>query len=597
MHEMDMEARAGVYLYRAGKNRSRSTGDADPVTTELVRNALNSAANQMKNTIVRTAFSPIVYEALDFCAALYDRDMCLLAQAPTLPIFLGTMGFCVEAAVAAVGGADQLEPGDVVLYNMPYGTGSHAQDAAIVMPIFLDGGELIGYVANKAHWSDIGAKNPYCTDTTDLFQEGVLFPGVKLYRRGELVPDIARIVAANTRMPKWVQGDVNAQVASARIGARALVEIVGRFGLQTFRACVDRMYDHGEAVVRSFFEKLPDGKYAAFGHLDNDGLGDDPIDFEIGVEIEGSIVRLDYSKVPDAVEGPLNCPLPSTVSASRVAIGMLVGEGVSPNEGHSRPIEILTRPGSIFHPVAPQPCYMYGWSLFQAMDAIYLALAKSFAGLVPSGSANDICYVAAYGTLRDSGEPFINGYSLPVGQGAQASKDGATMYITALAKSNLPSAEIQEAKFPILFKKWEFTTDSCGAGQFRGGTGWDYQWQVLQELRLISTIERTKVPSWGQQGGLSGTANRLVLEYPDGRAEEIRKVTGMRVPAGTVVKVHCGGGGGYGPPTARGAAAIEQDLAEGLISEGHVRQHYPHALPQMQSIAMGRTGNVRQDNR
>ncbi len=226
---------AASVVYRAGRGFSAGAVDADPVTTEVIRHGLNSAAEQMKRALVRTAFSPVIYEVLDFAVAIYDRQVRLLAQAPSLPLFMGTMSFCVEAAVAAVGGEEALEPGDIVLYNYPYGTGSHPQDAAVVMPVFLRDEELIGYATIKGHWLDIGGKEPYSTDTVDVFQEGTIFPGVKLYSRGRLVRDIYRMALANSRVPKMVAGDINAEVVGVRTAASALLRLVERHGLETFQ--------------------------------------------------------------------------------------------------------------------------------------------------------------------------------------------------------------------------------------------------------------------------------------------------------------------------------------------------------------------------
>src|SRR5215468_5421021 len=209
----------------------------------------------MKRALIRTAFSPVIYEVLDFAVAIYDRQVRLLAQAPSLPLFMGTMNFCVQAAVDAVGGEDALEPGDIVLYNYPYGTGSHPQDAAVVMPVFHRDEELIGYATIKGHWLDIGGKEPYSTDTVDVFQEGTIFPGVKLYRRGQLVRDIYRMALANSRVPKMVAGDLNAEVVGVRTGTAGLLRLVERYGLDTFSECVEQMFDHGESVVRSYFEQ------------------------------------------------------------------------------------------------------------------------------------------------------------------------------------------------------------------------------------------------------------------------------------------------------------------------------------------------------
>jgi N-methylhydantoinase B len=236
-------------IFRAKPSEPGLGAAADPITTEVIRHALNSAAGQMKWTLVQTAFSPIIYEVLDFAVALYDRQVRLLSQAPAVPLFMGTMSFCVEEAVKAVGGEDNLDEGDVLLYNWPYGIGSHAQDSALIMPAFVDG-ELVGYAAIKEHWLDIGAKAPYCTDTTDVFQEGTFFPGVKLCRRGELVDDIYRTVLANSRMPNMLIGDLNAQINGVRAGTRALQAVIERHGLDPFRLAVERMFDHGEQIVR-----------------------------------------------------------------------------------------------------------------------------------------------------------------------------------------------------------------------------------------------------------------------------------------------------------------------------------------------------------
>ena len=183
-------------LHKAGLSRTAPSDPVDPITTEVVRHALNSAANQMKRALVRTAFSPVIYEVLDFAVALYDRDVRLLAQAPSLPMFMGTLNFCVTEAVKGIGGEENLNEGDIIIYNWPYGTGSHPQDLAVVMPAF-HGGELVGYAAIKGHWLDIGGKDPYCTDTIDVFQEGTIYPGVKIVEAGRMVDPIYRIILAN----------------------------------------------------------------------------------------------------------------------------------------------------------------------------------------------------------------------------------------------------------------------------------------------------------------------------------------------------------------------------------------------------------------
>ncbi|MEJ1961294.1 MAG: hydantoinase B/oxoprolinase family protein [Gammaproteobacteria bacterium] len=575
---------AALHLHSIAPHKAARTGrdsDADPVTTQIIRHALNSAARQMKRAAIRTSFSPIIYEALDFAVVLYDRQIRMLAQAPTLPIFMGTMSFCIEGAVNAVGGEQVLEPGDVLIYNTPYGTGSHAQDCAIVMPVFLPDGELVGYAANKGHWLDIGAKAPYCTDTTDVYQEGVMIPGVKLYKAGKLNDDIYRMVLANCRFRKAVEGDLNAQVASCHVGSRELLRVIERFGYAMFKACVERMFDHGEHVVREAISRIPAGTYRATCHMDNNGVDDLPIEFEVGVTIDEAGVRMDFTNVPDAQRGPVNCPLPSTVSAARITLAMLAGgANETPNEGHFRPLEVLTRPGSMFHPFEPQPCYLYGWPLMSAMEGIFQAFSEATSGGLPSGSAGDIAGVQYYGNMPGTGEPFYAGSALPVGQGALPHADGATLFVPALAQSQTQSPELQEAKLPIRYEKWEFTPDSAGAGQFRGGSGWELHFRLMQNVSVISVLERTKVPGWAQRGGVSGTPNRFEIDFADGHTETLIKVTDRYVPAGSRFRVYCGGGGGYGPPADRASAAVERDLLNGMITPAYAKKHHPHALQQ-----------------
>ncbi|MCY4087787.1 MAG: hydantoinase B/oxoprolinase family protein [Actinomycetia bacterium] len=566
-------------LYRAGIGSSTGVVDADPVSTEVVRHSLNSAANQMKRALIRTAFSPVIYEVLDFAVAIYDRQIRLLAQAPSLPFFMGTMNFCVEAAVEAVGGEERLDPGDIILYNYPYGTGSHPQDAAVVMPVFVDGAELVGYTTTKGHWLDIGGKDPYSTDTVDVHQEGTIFPGVKLFRKGELVEDILRMATANSRVPKMVAGDINAEVAAVRVGAAGLLRVINRYGLEAFAASVERMFDHGEAVVRSYFEKIPDGRYVGRGEMDDDGISDAPVPFEIVVEVDGSTVRLDYSGAPDAQVGPINCPIASTVSASRIAITMLAGGGEAPNEGHFRPIEVVARPGSMFHPEPPSPCFLYGWPAMQSLEVIYDAVSKVMPEAVPACSGGDICALVWWGIREETSEPWADGSPHPVGQGAHAHGDGASSLIHhAEAATRFSPTEVWEARNPWLLEKIELAPDSCGPGKHRGGLGVDMHFHMIEDAYVTAAVERTKNEPWGLEGGLPARPNCGMLYHVDGTTEPVAKATRLAVPKGATLVLQNGGGGGYGPPSERDPKAVHEDLREGYITEGHAREHYPHAF-------------------
>ncbi len=551
---------------------------ADPVLTEVIRQGLLSAAEQMKIALRRTAFSPIVYDMIDFCCALYDRDVRLLAQAQATPLFLGTMGFCVDACVRAVGGEETLEPGDVLFSTYAYDIGSHPQDAAIVVPAFLDGA-LIGYAAVKAHHMDMGAIEPFCTNTTDNFQEGAIFPGVRIFRGGKREEDMYRTVLANSRLPAALAGDLNAQIVAANVGLAALRRLIERYGLESFRAAVERIFDHGEATVRHFLERIPDGRYVGAGAMDNDGLSDELVPFTVAADISGSDVRVDFTDSPKQQAGPINCPLPTSVSAARLAIVAIAGGGESANEGHFRPIDVRTRPGSMFHAQPPAPIYLYGWPATQAIDAIHRAIADVMPEAVSAGSGGDYCGVVWWGR-RAGGEFWAGGTDHVTGQGATHDGDGGAplMHISFSGMRNTP-AETLELRYPLLVEKFELAQDSGGAGRFRGGPGVDIRYRMLENGAFSSPIERTRTSPWGLQGGEPGRPNALRVILPDDSERALTKTTAFSVEEGGVIEFSVGGGGGYGPPSERDPRAVLEDVEDGIVSAEAARRDYPHAFP------------------
>jgi N-methylhydantoinase B len=552
---------------------------ADPITTEVIRGGLNSAAEQMKRALIRTAFSPIITECYDLAVAIYDRECRLLAQALGLPIFMGTLNFCVTAAVAAVGGDQALEDGDILLYNIPYGSGSHPQDCAVVMPIFFEE-ELVGYSTLKAHWLDIAGKDPYSTDTVDVFQEGTIFPGVKLVKRGQLVDDIYRMAVANSRLPRSVGGDINAEVVGARTGTAAVQRILAQYGRETFDACVARMFEHGEATVRSYFGAVPDGDYVARAMMDSNGLDDIPVEFVVRVKVAGSDVTIDYSEAPDQQPGPINCPYPGTVSATRIAIGMLAGGTDAPNEGYFRPIKVVARPGSMFEPLPPAPCFLYCWPMFQAIDAIHRAIAKAMPDSVPAGSGGDNCSLVWWGQRERSGEAWTDGAPHPVGQGGHADGDGASSLIhVGESSTRFGPIEVWESRNPWVVETMELIPDSCGAGRHRGGLGVLFVFRMLEDAYVTTVVERMKMPPWGLDSGGEAAANKVVVRYPDGSiTPPFGKVTRLALPKGTRLELHTGGGGGFGDPLDRTAEAVRNDIADGYITETYAARHHPNAL-------------------
>ena len=547
----------------------------DPITSEIIRNSLNSAAEQMKKALVRSAFSPIIYEVLDFASAIYDKNYCMLSQSPSLPGFMGTLSFCVEQAVKEVGGEENIFDGDIIIYNNPYGSGSHSQDAALVKPVFIEN-KLIGYTAIKAHWLDTGGKEPYSTDTVDVFQEGTIYPGLKLYKKGKLEEDIFKLIKANSRVPKAIEGDLNAQLNGIIAGANALKRIVNKFGYELFYASVLEIYEHGEKLVRKSLQKIPDGTYSGFGQMDSNGVDEGVVKFKISIEVKGSDLILDFTDAPDQQNGPINCPLPSTVSKARVAFSMMAGNGEQPNEGFFRPLIVKTKKGTMFNPISPAPCFLNGWPGLQVIEVIYRILSEKLPEAFPASSGGCLAAAVWWGKREKDGEPWADGAPHPVGQGGFYNGDGVTSMHHNSAGTRISPTEIWESKNPWLINKIELAKDSCGAGEFRGGLGLDLEFEMIEETFITTVVERTKNPPWGIKDGKAGRANNVQVIKKNGDKFFMPKKSGYKLDKGDKIIFLTGGGGGYGNPEFRKIEKIEYDLKQEYLSKKYVEENFKH---------------------
>lgn len=565
----------------ANEFRGTQTLPPDPVLTEVIRHTLASAAEQMKTALVRASNSPGLYEILDFCTAVYDADARLLGQGQAMPTFLGTMGHCIERSVAAVGGRDALMPGDVLLNTYGYDIGSHPPDSAFVMPAFHDG-ELIGFATAKAHQADLGAISSYPMTSTDIWQEGLILPGVKIISEGVVDESVHRIILANSRNPVQLDNDMNALLYSLRVGAGELETLARRYGLDRYRSSIEDMFDQAEQFIRTAIEALPDGSCSASSHLDSDGITDEHIPLSLTVEVVGSEVIVDLTEAADQTTGPTNCPLPGTLSGCRLALISVLAPEELINEGHLRPFRVRTRPGSQFHPVAPAPVFLYAWPIHLAVELIYRALARMAPQAVRAGSGGDVCGVAIYG-MADDGQPWFTVATTSVGQGAMLGGDGGApvMFICVSGQQSIP-AEVWEAHTPVIVRRYELAEDSGGAGTHRGGLGVHLSYELTTDSMTMGMAERSTSPPWGLFDGVDGEPNRILLNYPDGRVQQVFKGDDIPTPRGTIVDVRSGGGGGWGPPSERSTAAIEHDLREGYITEEASRQDYPHAFARTQ---------------
>ncbi len=547
----------------------------DAIEAEVLRYGLAGVADEMRVALVRGAFSPIVYEGQDFAAALYDRNVRLLAQGQTLPLFQGTLDVCINAALTRLGGIENLHAGDIVLMNYPWDTGSHSNDMALVAPAFI-GKEHVGYSVVKTHHMDIGAMRPgVSTEAQDTWQEGTLYPAVKIYKAGKRDEDLYRLMMMNSRTPHLLDGDLGAQIGAIRLGLQGLERLIERHGLERFESSVKAIFAHGEHHMRQLIGTLPNGRFTASGAHDGGSAGlTAPAAYEIAIEINDHDVTVDLTNAAPQAPGAINAPRASVVSAVRAAIMAFAGAGEIANHGHFLPITVRTKPGTIFDPLPGAAVGMYGFPLIQAMDVVYQALQNAVPGSVPA-AGSDVSGFAMWG-LRQNGDFWGGATHFCGGQGASKQYGDGGSSVMHIAASGVRSSSLEawENAIPVLVTKCEYAPNSQGAGQFQGTPGMSIQMKTLAEMEVTSIFERTQIAPFGLEGGEAGRPNQLRLRYPDGRVEIISRANRI-VPAGTLIDIELSGGGGFGALKERSAAAIKEDLRNEIVTREWVAEKYP----------------------
>jgi len=545
---------------------------------EVFHSYLLSAAEEMRRTLIRTAFNPVVYEVLDFGISIYDEHLDLIAEAPGLTFFLGANDYAIRKGVERVG-AENLEPGDVVLLNYPYWSSAHVNDVTLFAPIFAPQSERpFAYTCIRAHWMDLGAKDPgYVLDSTDMHQEGLIFPGVKILRRGVMNADLVEMIRFNSRMPDLVLGDLNAQIAATRTGERRLVQLIERFGLDGFRASCARIIAHEERMVRSALHDLPHGQWRAVDYLDDDGITDDPIEMVVTVSIDEDRFSVDFSESSPAVRGPVNIPFGLTLTMCKVVLKSLTTPHTASNAGLSRLLHVTAPPGNLFHAVYPAPTFTL-WSAIAGFELIYKALASGMPERLTASSGGDVPGFMAVGIHQQTQQLYAVSNNDPVGWGATQDHDGcnATNHLPEALVRNTP-VEVLEMKTSMTVDRLELRTDSGGAGTYRGGLGQRRDLRFTGSGELISVMKKSKTRPWALQGGLEPDANAMVL-FPGTQRE--RRVGTARTPfqPGDCASNQTAGGGGYGDPKSRDPLRVLEDVLDEYVSPTEARQIYGVAI-------------------
>ncbi|MBI4011851.1 MAG: hydantoinase B/oxoprolinase family protein [Candidatus Rokubacteria bacterium] len=548
----------------------------DPILLELIKNALDAIVDEMAIALVRTAYSNNLKNAMDMSCALCDAEGRLIAQGLTLPLHLGS----IPDAMAAIRRkfAGRIRPGDVFLLNDPFEGGTHLPDFYIVKPIFIDG-DLAGWSASIGHQLDVGGKTPGGNgcDATEIFQEGLRIPPVKLYAGGEPVEALFELIDRNVRVPRQVLGDVRSQVAACLTGERGYLGLIARYGRELLATCTTTLLDQAERLAKNAIRAMPDGVYRFTDHIDDDGIDPDPIPITVAVTVAGDRLIADFTGSAPQVKGAINSPLPFTKSAVYACVRHLVGGEPPNNEGYFRPIEVVAPPGTVVNPVLPASVAARGLTGFRIANAVFGALARIAPDRVFACEVGGDTGVSIGGYDAER-RPFVFLEFLFGSWGGRPTRDGVDACSSSVVNFSNNPIEVIESEYPIVIQRYGYLPDSGGPGRFRGGLALvrEYRFENAEGTLQLRTDRRRFLP-YGLQGGCPGTPSRNVLN-PDGERRELPAKCTLTLRRGDVFRHILAGAGGWGDPFTRDPERVLRDVREEKLTPEYARREYGVAI-------------------
>ena len=546
--------------------------EIDPITREIVQNALAAAADEMALALYRTAYSTVVRDCLDYSTSLCDGDGDMIAQGVTIPLHLGAVPYAMETLFEKFG--DDMDPGDVFILNDPFGGGMHVPDIFIVKPIFWEN-RRIAFAVSTAHHLDLGGRLPGSSacDNTEIFHDGLRIPWLKLYRRGEPDEAFYTLLRANVRVPHMTLGDLNAQLSACHIGERGIIELVERYGVETFVACAADLIDYTERLVRAEIASWPDGSHTFVDYLDSDGVGGPRVKLQVTMTVAGDSLTADFTGTDPQAPGAINNSLSFTASVATLCVRSVFKEAIPNTAGMFRPIEIITEPGTVVHGVMPAASSMRGITGFRLVDVVFGALA----GILPdrvlaAGEGGNSLVII--GGEDENRAPYVYFELMSGTWGGRPDRDGNDgLCNPANVASNIP-VEQAECEYPIRIDRYGFVDDSGGAGKYRGGLALERSWTLLKgDAHLAIRSDRRDHPPYGLYGGSSGTPSNTILHRGDSE-EVLPTMISTRLLADEQVYHRQASGGGWGDPFERAADAVARDVWNDKVSVETARDQY-----------------------
>jgi N-methylhydantoinase B len=565
----------------------RTSVKVDPIALEIIRHGLQAIPEEIEVDLTRTAYSPLIYEYKDYAVGLVDREGRLISMPRGgIPIFLANvLEYAVKDGIRCYG-YEGLEPGDVIMTNDPVTLGQHLNNVTMYTPVFGNSGagEILGFMVIIAHWTDVGGRyigSSTSNDSTDIFQEGIQFPTLKLRSRGKPVQDIYRLVRANTRFPEMTLGDMEAQLSGC-VKGRALFEgMFAKYGQDQVMAAIDTMWQQSEAAAVEAVRAIPDGEYTAESFLDDDGVElNKPIRIKVGVKVAGDRMTIDFSELAGQLRGPFNSGIQGGgITVARIAFKYLTTPNELTTYGSFKPLDVILPPGTFLSAGPTAPLARYSTPLATVVETILRALADAVPERISAG------HHAAFGSHRFHGfnprtkSLFSHLDTALGGWGAGRDRDGSGPLKTMTHGDTLDvPVEAQEAMYPLVIEEYSFRQDSAGPGQFRGGLGLIKIYRVEAPCSLAVTFERFFYPPWGLQGGGSGKPGYVEIIRPGKPVEHVLKASDLKLQAGDRIRIFTAGGGGYGEPRLRDPKMLAHDVTDGYVSADAAKTVYGLAV-------------------
>jgi len=518
----------------------------DPVQLEVIRNALTGIAEEMLAALLRTALSPNIRERRDCSTAIFDADGNMIVQSESIPVHLGAMPFSVRAAIEHF---ENFQPGDVVILNDPYQGGAHLPDITLVTPVFADG-VFRAMVANRAHHADVGGIAPGSVsgNTSEIYQEGVRIPALKLWKAGELNSEAYELILANVRTPSERDGDLRAQYASNETARMRLLEFSERYDWQLLTEAMGELLDYSERRMRQQIAKMPPGRYRAVDYLDDDGRGHEQIPINVEVCVEDGQLVIDFSGTAEQVEGPLNAVYAVTCSASYYTIRCLTDPTIPPNEGCYRPITIKAPEGTIVNPSFPAPVVGGNLETSQRIvDTLIKALSEALPERAMAACQGTMNNITIGGINPRNNEPYTFYETLAGGFGARATKPGIDALHSHMTNTLNTPIELLETAFPVRVERYEIRENTGGRGKYRGGNGLRRDIRVLSPATCSLLTDRRINQPYGLHGGEPGAVGENYI-IRDGVERQVEAKSTHKLLPDEIISIRTPGAGGVGKP-------------------------------------------------